>query len=1409
MAKKALPLLTGGLNELTRADLLDNTQLQISDNYEVIGDGTLKLRKEEETFSSALNTKLLEIFSEVIAMSEPYYPQKMLEVDSDAERTPVDDFVLFFYGKTSSETYELHMLFKYTDSSGAEQWENYVEYEGESFVSTLNELLISADILFTEDSSVSFTLGQNRVIVTDYVNNTFFIEIDVDGNVRTGVLGIPAPTNKATVTQLTEWRDELWENDSSGTRVSDPGLFQCTYTVITKYGEESNPAPLSETLDLQFFKLDDDSIDERWIEKIEIKDLSIPDVTDSILDSLDTFKIYMRVIRFSKGQDVKTLEFSQDFKIVNKVNNFNQLLTSGVTGNNYSITLSPEPGNIVSYEKDVAPIAKTSAELSGITMLGNIKNKISFPYDFKYFHKITINNADATGYVDAIIKIRLEESSIDNFIAEEFISDIGNITNTENIRIFDNDLTTPINCLFNRFEDSEDRTLTLYIKVPFLPPSSQHNLYLCWNSLLDVSYTGVPDAYQSFEYGKIFNVESLADIGQKVFTTLKVKSGDLLVDDFNGIYETLSNKADTSIERETAQEDGIEHIDSTENMTIPLIENLSVGGKAIEIQGAYSALNYNFNNAISFPDSGTTFVRIDFTSNNTPAPSAFGVRNIVTFRYTNDYFLEFSIMRSAMYHDGGNYYSLHIRGAEFDVEGTDTNMVYIGDFLNEDGDKIDINTKLKGMIAFSWDKTSSTEENRLAAYLYYKDGLVYKLATVNLKQTGATFSNSNRDGFADNYDEVLESDFLLFPEASYRTIYDTLNSLTTLNQVKLGVGAYDGGFWHDSNINSAGLEYAIYDDWVVQPNFFLNPDNVSHKDMFKNLANYMPGYDSIVGYKYSDDTYNNNISFDETKEIEFKERKTMLKWSDINAINFPDLSFKLLREPVLAIIPAPSFLQFEYKNTFLIFTRNSINRFILDGSASGWAGSVSSLIEEKTQYGLMAEKSLVRAGDAIFWLSEVGVVMWDSSGMKLISKNIVNVPLHSNSIAFYNSLRNQYLIQSAPDEIIPGDGGDDSGEESILNAIPGWNYGNTITIEQLYQTEITSFGSEEGSSWATIFSITGVSPELNYSNFLTTNNGNFINVPPIGDYFNPNEPTTIWEYIVQGNPSINIWNMVLLDGEPVGSEEVFLNKLQQSNGLYNEINRPIEYENAPTLSFNFPPLEIILDEYAILNAINQSECSGGNWFTSGSDSSSESILSPSGLLCSWDGINLADVSDVINSGFWYFWSYFIQAVNTGGYRNTTSVRETGESYSYDIGRGVWTKFTGVEKIKSSSILTGGNRFNNINLLLNSSNEVYKYPGENSVNSGKVRTKKIYFEKGTIRRVNLEHSSGTNNMSLSTNLEKYDSDGETIVKSNTIQNVKSKKWRGVPSGKNRGRAVSFDIDNADNIGTIGYDIRVEK
>ncbi len=164
-------------------------------------------------------------------------------------------------------------------------------------------------------------------------------------------------------------------------------------------------------------------------------------------------------------------------------------------------------------------------------------------------------------------------------------------------------------------------------------------------------------------------------------------------------------------------------------------------------------------------------------------------------------------------------------------------------------------------------------------------------------------------------------------------------------------------------------------------------------------------------YKY---IRNENVSFGETKDINYKEFSHRFRWTNYNGVAVPDLNYKDLKEPIVRMMPAPSFLQFEYANSFLLFTRNSINRFILtpDVETGQWRARTDNLIEEFKDLGLMSAKTLILAKDTLFGQSEKGVWMWNKKEMRLISDKIIDLPDAGiyEFIAFYNSIRNQYIL---------------------------------------------------------------------------------------------------------------------------------------------------------------------------------------------------------------------------------------------------------------------------------------------------------------------------------------------------------------------------------------------------------------
>jgi hypothetical protein len=1220
LSKRALPLLTGGLNELTRSDLIEDSQLQQCDNYEIIGDGTLHRRKAVETFDQSLEDKLFGtgsqketstngstntfivtdygLFGEgsLLKISEPYYFPTDIDLTNSSYSTLKTDYILLVYGRVdANDTYEMHMIYKVDN-----EWTDIVVYNDDDSTKNLTELLTDNGIIYTSDSDPQFAIADDKVIITDGVNNAHYVAIDEDGIGRAGKMGLPAPRNRARIEQLTTVDKTMFETDTTQTYIASPGLVQVTYTAVTKYGDESNPAPLSRTFDIQYNKFGDDGITSHYIDKIKVHDLTVPDVPENIMETVKYFNFYMRIVPYKAGVEVSSLIFTEQQLITTKTK------SGSDTGNSYVLTLPPLGGN-VSYENDIAPIAKTASQLGGITILGNVKDNVRFPWSFKYFHPIKISNKDAASYVDANFILRLydkdsdhanaiENLDLDDWIyasqaTEAIFGGTDADTETKHFRFFDENMTTPLYVAFVKADDGEGKPssyktiddvypgeegvkyVDLIVQIPYLTANSTRTIYLCWTQEADRSqYTGVDDDYNQLlsndftwngnigiHYGRVMT------INEDDFDRQEFFKGGMLDDD----QTYISYPMDLTFEGKIANRANLNNklsdtVDFTNN-DISVVSNdmsfirgfkvsekwsnrintstKSVGKNAIKIgsglfDGAFLHGN-QYDGASMDGQAGWVSFMFDGRGGNVHESSS-----SLTKTYTICDIWGYERESGYELYVGRDSIRLYVRRFQDSDSSTSiTSDYYL--YLDDNRNQADPDEKIwLGSDFLLYDPLGDTNAQK---------SLRYFLLTWKSDASEVTLWSYNSDGII-----------------VYKTVDWNFEKLTDGNFQGVTLGS-------TSNEGIAGLPKAVYNDVQMQLGEYLDPGDSDSRARFANIVNQFPAYDNIIGYKHPesqdqlDEAYNNNIKFTETETTELKTRKNMVRWSDINRNAFPDLFFKFVREPVLKIVSAPSFLQFQYQNTFLIYTRNSISRFVLEGNASGWQGSSSSLIEEKQQYGLYAPETLVRIGEALFWLSEVGVVMWDREGLKLISKNIINVPIDKTYFAFENSIRNQYILsQKHPDT---------------------------------------------------------------------------------------------------------------------------------------------------------------------------------------------------------------------------------------------------EQFVYHVDRGVWTKFNNmgngtIQGITQAISLAGGEQEENINLIYGHDEDrnIYKYPSSNYTNKDStVKTKKMFFEKGVVKRVKLGH---TGNGSMKSILTKDNGSFTEITKTHTIDDIEINKWRGIPLGYNRGKSVEFQVDNADTIESIMYDLDIQ-
>ena len=156
MAKKAFVSLTGGLNNVDRPDTLEEDQLQECVNYEIRGVGRLEKRTDPSEFNAELTTILDAHFSEIIFVSEPYYPPNKMQGD-------FEDYMLFVFGLTD-DGYKLEVVIPTTATVSV--WTIQNEVTEASYLQDLYD----AGLVYTEESNIDISVGDRNVYINDGVN---------------------------------------------------------------------------------------------------------------------------------------------------------------------------------------------------------------------------------------------------------------------------------------------------------------------------------------------------------------------------------------------------------------------------------------------------------------------------------------------------------------------------------------------------------------------------------------------------------------------------------------------------------------------------------------------------------------------------------------------------------------------------------------------------------------------------------------------------------------------------------------------------------------------------------------------------------------------------------------------------------------------------------------------------------------------------------------------------------------------------------------------------------------------------------------------------------------------------------------------------------------------------------------
>lgn len=951
---------TGGHNDIVEPDLIGDNQVVDSQNYEVLGQGGLTLRKEAEVYDATLNTYISTTLSitRLISISPPLYPQVKLASGGTTYQT--NEFCIVVYGLVGGSP-EMYLLYGIT---GGLSWSHLtVPVTGTDLLAGLT----SAGVDWTTACKPEYSINNNRMVITDGVNKAYYIEVDSDGTVVSGTLGIPAPVARPVVIdfQISQRSRNADLSTAEGDRIIPNGLVHIVYTIVDKQGNESNPSPVSTTIDLQWNSLDVDFVQDKWVARIPVTNIALPTLSTVELEQVKYFRIYVRSVPYASDSYSGTLEFMQQFPAKTGIGT-------------YILNLPVEPGNVVSYENDEAPIAHHNAQIGGVTFLGGTEETLEFGIGTpSYYVPITITNSGAD-YVDAIVRIRLYDTNSgagdaisnlewDNYITGGSInmptlSDDLDTAALDKLRFIDQNLNTPLNTYMEG--DSANDFVDAYVKIPYLP-NGDHTIYLAWGT------TAWVNAPLSVQYGR------WTDSSTFIASARPYLWGDYTrTPSINTLIATPCNLTTYHLGLQIFMENRVNY-DNSAPLAHAATENLKIDSSItyLNMLGKLGSTKENRS-----------------TANNPHVEMGSNVALSHGLKYTNNGL-------GAVPQSGIVYFNLYIPNLDTTA---DKSIFAMYNFADTDP-----------LVMLYLDAAAGVKTWRVSI-----DGTDYAFGVREETSRGVSPAASGKPYFICFSWDSVAAKASLFIADSDNDLYTTAEiSTAAIPTTDFTEGIISFGASEATTLIGAE-DAAKYDEMVLITDEYYSAANTEDKDAVYSLASGMPPFASAIGYSKVGTSHNNNIDFGDVETTETTSYLNKIKWTEPNGVNFPDLYSKLLREPIKAMISSPSFLKFQYENTLVIMTRNTITRFLLDGEPSSWVGDPNSLVEEGFNAGIYAIDTLDKARDAMLWMTENGLIMWNSDGFRNISQNVIDITLRDEDdlVGFYQPIRDQYMLHDRTDD---------------------------------------------------------------------------------------------------------------------------------------------------------------------------------------------------------------------------------------------------------------------------------------------------------------------------------------------------------------------------------------------------------
>lgn len=442
MSKRFETSLSGGINNNTRKDLLNPTQVVDSRNLLVLENGSLSVGG-----NAVYDPSIITDFGDAKKFwlwrpfRKPYFRYSTVNY-----RTT--DFLVYVFYKEGTTNY---VTVRGVVNDGS----------GDHYVSQAPPLNNEIKVEVSQEPSIAFS--GNRMTIVDGIDGTFsrFIEIDEDGIFITSEVGVNAPIYP--IVPLTQ---EDTGTPNIGIGAESGSFFGYIATFVDKFGVESNPSPMLYNTS-EFIGGDDQQAYRnevfsplRFIRGVDLS-LSLINNDPNISD-VEKINLYRSDGLYSESAFVPT-----EFSLIATI----PLASSYSDYNSVGID-----SKAVSYENDNQVRAEGIVAANTRLFITNTNNEVKFPIPYPKYIKIDIANPNSKTYINGVIKIFITGNIPIDFPAEP---DLGVATDERDLyRFFHSDLTTPIPCLYKY--DGANKTPTYHLRIPVLTAGTTTSIYLAY-----------------------------------------------------------------------------------------------------------------------------------------------------------------------------------------------------------------------------------------------------------------------------------------------------------------------------------------------------------------------------------------------------------------------------------------------------------------------------------------------------------------------------------------------------------------------------------------------------------------------------------------------------------------------------------------------------------------------------------------------------------------------------------------------------------------------------------------------------------------------------------------------------------------------------------------------------------------